>query len=51
VADGETQHPAADPPLHGADDYDRRAESLLYWTMGEIALADGRTDDAQRHCR
>ena len=51
MADGETQHPAADPPLHGADDYDRRAESLLYWTMGEIALADGRTDDAQRHCR
>jgi hypothetical protein len=33
------------------NDHDRRSESLLYRTMGEIALADGRTDDAQRHCR
>ncbi|MFN9731560.1 MAG: protein kinase domain-containing protein [Pseudomonadota bacterium] len=32
------------------NDYDRRSESVLYRIMGEIALADGRPDAAQRAC-
>ncbi len=32
------------------NDYDRRSESLLYRIMGEIALADGRPQEAQRLC-
>jgi hypothetical protein len=32
------------------NDYDRRSESLLYRIMGEIALADGRPDEARRLC-
>jgi len=32
------------------NDYDRRSESLLYRIMGEIALADGRPEEARRLC-